>query len=103
MRNSHIIQTATFLVCLNWSAILMGSGGISTLSYDTPSYLEIENTTISKDGTNAIVTVIRSGDFRNMASVDYATHDGTAVAGEEYKPVGGRLVCQGGEGIKTIL
>ena len=102
MQNFHIIRAATLLAGVHFCAILIASGGISTSSYDTPSYLEIQNAIISQDGSNAIVTVMRSGDFRNIASVDYATHDGTAVAGEDYTPVGGRLVFQGGEGIKTI-
>src|SRR5258708_4356027 len=103
MPNSHILHVATLLFCAHWSATLIRAGNISTASYDTPSYLDIQSTAVSKDGTNAVVTVVRSGDFRNIASVDYATKDGTAVAGEDYKPVGGRLVFQEGEGFKTIV
>jgi hypothetical protein len=49
------------------------------------------------------VKVIRSGNNSDTVSVDFATADGTAVAGSDYIPVNGRLTFRPGEIEKTIL
>jgi CSLREA domain-containing protein len=53
------------------------------------------------DGT-AQVQVIRTGSDENPVSVDFATSDGTARAGGDYKPVSGTLLFGIGERAKTI-
>jgi len=46
------------------------------------------------------ITVVRSGEVNSEASVNYATSDGTAVAGEDYIAVSGTISFAPGETVK---
>jgi hypothetical protein len=48
------------------------------------------------------VTVVRTGGTTGNLSVDYATTDGTAIAGQDYTSASGTLTFTGGETTKTI-
>ena len=48
------------------------------------------------------VTVVRTGGTAGNLSVDYATTDGTAIAGQDYTSASGTLTFTGGETTKTI-
>jgi hypothetical protein len=48
------------------------------------------------------VTVTRAGDLSGATSVNYASADGTATAGDDYTAVSGTLTFGGGETSKTI-
>src|SRR5262249_33207705 len=48
------------------------------------------------------VTVVRTGGSKGNLSVDYATTDGTAIAGQDYTSSFGTLTFTGGETTKTI-
>ncbi|MBA2647131.1 MAG: S8 family serine peptidase [Pyrinomonadaceae bacterium] len=48
------------------------------------------------------VSIVRTGSMTDTQSVDYATINGTAVAGEDYTAVSGTLTFNGGETVKTI-
>lgn len=50
----------------------------------------------------ATVTVLRTGGTSGTLSVDYATANGTAVAGQDYTSTAGTLTFNGGETSKTI-
>lgn len=55
------------------------------------------NFTVNENGQTALVTVRRVGGLTNSLSVDYATVDGTAVAGVDYLATAGTLVFAEGE------
>ncbi|MDB6034285.1 MAG: hypothetical protein JWM16_4623 [Verrucomicrobiales bacterium] len=60
------------------------------------------NYTVSEQGTQAVITVVRVTGNSGAASVDYATIDGTALAGLDYGPASGHLVFADGEVSKTF-
>ncbi len=69
----------------------------ASLSFSSPAY------TVSEGGTNAIITVNRIGNTINTFSVGYASSDGTARAGVNYRPVSGVLIFPPGVSSQTIL
>jgi subtilisin family serine protease len=66
------------------------------LSFSTSSYLAQEN------AGAATITVRLSGPSSLIVSVDYATSDGTALAGPDYRATSGTLVFRPGETSKTF-
>jgi uncharacterized delta-60 repeat protein len=72
---------------------------------DDDTVLEFSEPVFSanEDGTNAVVTVRRSGVITNNAAVGYFTADGGAVAGQDYVATNGTLQFGPGELTKTIL
>lgn len=68
-----------------------------TLAFSTASYSVAEN------AASASITVTRTGGTLGVVSVDYATSDGTAVAGTHYTAANGTLAWADGEsGGKTF-
>ncbi|MCI0534566.1 MAG: hypothetical protein L0Z50_05000 [Verrucomicrobiales bacterium] len=58
---------------------------------------------IAKEGeSSAVVTVRRLGDTTGFATVDYATSEGSAVAGKDYLPTNGTLAFAPLEQVKTF-
>jgi len=56
-----------------------------TLQFSTDAY------TVNEDGGTATITVTRAGGSEDAVSVDYATSNGTATAGEDYTAASGTL------------
>ncbi len=50
----------------------------------------------------ANITVLRKGGSAGSLTVDYATTDGTATAGQDYTATSGTLTFSGGETSKNI-
>ena len=76
-----------------------------TLTNDDQPIITITGNTLregSTGTTNATVTVNLSGAYNQSVSVNYATQDGTALAGSDYTAVSGQLVFQPGETSKMI-
>jgi hypothetical protein len=48
------------------------------------------------------VNVLRTGGAAGSLSVDYATNDGTAIAGQDYTAASGTLIFNSGETLKTF-
>lgn len=71
--------------------------GAGSLEFSSPSF------TVNENGTNAVVTIVRTGGATGAVTVDYATSGGTATAGVDYSPVSGTLSFASGESVKTIL
>lgn len=75
-----------------------------TEGYDTPSYIQFSSQKFEVDGTqsNAVITVVRTGDYRKSASVDYSTQDGTAEGNVHFKPCGGTINFAEGQSVRTF-
>lgn len=73
----------------------LGAGG---LSFSQPLF------TVSEAGTNATLTVVRSGGTSNTVTVDYTVSPGgTALPGVDFFAVGGTLTFAPGETLRTFL
>jgi ribosomal protein L35AE/L33A len=73
------------------------SGNPGTIKFDEPSFEVIEGT------VSAVITVERSHGSHGAVSVDYATSDGSAVAGTDYQSASGTLSwANGDESAKTF-
>ena len=72
------------------------SGATGSVQFTATSMKVIEDV-----GTLS-VTVVRTGGTTGNLSVDYATTDGTAIAGQDYTSASGTLTFTGGETTKTI-
>jgi len=77
-----------------------GDGGVT----NTPGTIQLGSTTYDvSEGAVINITVTRSGGSSGVASVDYATSDGTAVAGTDYSATSGTLTfADGVSGNQTI-
>ena len=80
---------------------IAGKDKIEFVLSDNDSQLEFANVFFdvreNVRGTNAVVTVQRTGPPNRIQRVDYATADGTAVEGDDYESVSGTLVFLPGE------
>src|SRR5439155_22780931 len=65
----------------------------------TPGMLEfrLDNYEVNESGGEAVITVTRSGGTLGAVTVDFATVDGSAVAGSDYLPTSGTLTFADGE------
>src|SRR4051812_40939785 len=73
-------------------------------NYDTPSYIQFSapRFEVTETATNAVVTVVRTGDYRKTTSVEYATVEGTAEVNVDFQACGGTLTFPAGQSYKTI-
>lgn len=73
-------------------------------STSTPGSVQfsVSSITAIEDVGSLNVTVLRTGGTAGSLSVDYATVDGTAIAGQDYTAVSGTLTFNVGETSKTI-
>jgi parallel beta-helix repeat protein len=62
----------------------------------------VSSITANEDVGTLSVTVLRTGGASGSLTVDYATVDGTAIAGQDYTAAGGTLTFNVGETSKTI-
>ena len=76
---------------------------VTILDNDTIPGLSVEDVTISEDGGRAKVAVTLDGASAVRVGVVYATHDGTATAGEDYTRAMGTLVFTPGEVRREVL
>jgi hypothetical protein len=86
------------------------SGSISSWSLHFKSvncadniFFDATATAVSEGSASVRVDVIRSGGKEGSASVNYATANGTAAAGQDYTFASGSLTFQPGEWKKTIV
>jgi hypothetical protein len=91
------------IACASVTSVTV-SAQIKAQSYDTPSYVQFSapRYEVSETETNAVVTLVRSGDYRKSASVDYTTREGTASDNVDFKPCGGTIVFAAGESFRAI-
>jgi hypothetical protein len=100
MRNSLLLTTVACLgaTCLSVSAQIKAQG------YDTPSYIQFSapRYEVTETETNAVITLVRTGEYRTTASVDYTTVEGTAAENIDFEPTGGTIVFPAGQCFRTI-
>ena len=68
----------------------------TTVQFDPATY------TVPENAGSVTVTVTRSGDATQMATVNYATANGTAIAGQDYDAVSNKLIFGPGVTSQTI-
>ena len=100
----HRIDTETGAVTLLGSVDGTGGAAMGGLAVAPSSHLEIGAavTTGSENAVQGSFTVTRSGPDAGVATVDYATFDGTATAGSDYTSQSGRITFAAGETTKTV-
>ena len=83
---------------------LVGAYDWLTANVGGEGSLQLESATYSLDESVAIldITVTRTGGSTGSVTVDYATSDGTATAGEDYTATSGTLTFLDGEITQTI-
>ena len=83
------------------SSAAIGEDHVEFVLRDNDSQLEFANMYFdvreNVNGTNAVVTVQRTGPANRILRVDYSTADGTALEGDDYEPAVGTLVFLPGE------
>src|SRR5438309_295039 len=57
---------------------------------------------VAENGGAAMIRVTLAGEFTNVVTVDYATSDGTAAAGQDYVATNGTLTFAPGQGSQTF-
>jgi len=92
------------LVCLVALGACGGNGGGGSNMPGPPGTLQLQATSFDPvEGTVVNILVARSGGSGGVVSVDYATADGTAVAGSDYTAANGTLTwADGVSGNRTI-
>lgn len=76
-----------------------------TSAQPTPGQIRFSATSdfrAGEDAGSATIVVTLSGGLNTTATVDYATSDGSAIAGSDYTPVSGRLTFNPGETSKSF-
>jgi len=79
-----------------WLATNLGGGAPVTLQ------LGAATASVDENVASLTISVLRSGGSSGEASVDYATGDGSATAGEDYQATSGTLTLFDGEGIGSL-
>ena len=84
---------------------VIGTNGIATVTItdnDTAVNFTAATATVSESATNAVLTLVRTGVTNSVVSVNYATTNGTALAGSDYTNTTGTVTFNAGETNKTI-
>ncbi len=76
----------------------------SLRSYQTPAYLGFNQPkyAVSETETNAVVTIVRTGEFRLASTVELTTRDGSATAGADYQSIHQTVYFPAGAGFATV-
>lgn len=75
---------------------------VTIVDDDIGIYLSSATNSVSEGGTNLVLTVTRSGGLTNTVTVQYATADGSATAGNDYTNTSGTLTFTNGVTSRTI-
>ena len=69
---------------------------LNAVGFSAPAYL------VTETGGSAVVTINRSGSTAGTVTVDYATVDGSALAGNNYTAESGTLTFDAGQASQTV-
>jgi Metallo-peptidase family M12/Calx-beta domain len=75
---------------------------VTILDNDSAVAFGAATATVVETGTNAVLTLVRTGVTNTTVTVDYATADGTAVAGTDYTNTTGTATFAGGVTSATV-
>jgi hypothetical protein len=102
-KSQSVFMWAIILALIFVSASLYASD-FQTQSHTTRSYVDFELTDVRVNESAGVlnVQVVRSGDYRQPASVEFQTVESEASEGSDYKGTGGTLTFKAGESFKTI-
>jgi hypothetical protein len=83
----------------------VASQTVGILDHETPAYLQFGSPSysVAEDQTNAVISVVRTGEFRETVSVEYSTEQGTAEAEADFEPQRGTLLIPAGVGYTEFL
>ena len=81
---------------LFWSSILVADDDAGTLEFSAPTF------SVNENAGPAVVIVTRSGGSVGTVTVNYATSNGTALAGSDYTAATGTLTFGAGETSKNL-
>lgn len=70
---------------------------VTVLNRSSQVQFDQSNYSLNEDDGSAIITVTRAGNLSAAGSVDYATQDGTAIAGRNYTSAAGTLTFAAGQ------
>ncbi|GAA4356577.1 hypothetical protein GCM10023151_04630 [Kangiella marina] len=82
----------------NTSVTFSDNQGQGTITDNDTATVAIDDVSIGEDGSNATFTVTLTGDVQDGFTLNYATNDGTAVAGSDYTAASGSLSFNGTNG-----
>lgn len=89
-----------------WDALGVGTVNDAAPTTPVPSVtapsVVISDVTVNEQAGTMTFTVTRSGDLTGSSSVNFATADGTAIAGSDYTAKSGTVSFAAGETTKTI-
>jgi len=77
-------------------------GTLTILDNESGFSFSSANYSVNENGVAAVITVVRSGVTTTTASVNFATTDGSAVAGSQYRTVSGTLTFTNGQTTATF-
>jgi hypothetical protein len=100
-------SSETFFVDLSSpvGAVIADAQGLATIVNDDLGGAFRFNSadyTVGEPGGSITVTVQRTGGMANNVTVNYATSNGTAIAGQDYTATSGTLAFDGGQTSKTV-
>jgi hypothetical protein len=106
MQNSQIggIPFRVLVTLLALSLFGASHAGPKPFSYVIPAEIELNNShySVSHTETEAVIALIRTGEYRESASVDFTTRAGTAVAGVDYTEIRATVVFPAGQSYQEI-
>ncbi|HEV8541854.1 MAG TPA: Calx-beta domain-containing protein [Verrucomicrobiae bacterium] len=93
------------VILLNALSANISAQTFHTLDYDTPAYVDLELSEITAPSSERTIPInlYRTGDFRQSTTIEFATVEGTAEEGRDYKGTGGTITFKPGEGYKTLF
>ena len=107
LRNTNVTGNLNFTVGLSnpSSGVQIGTPGASTVilqDADAGLSFATNSSSVLKNAGNAVITVICSNTNAEPVSVNYATTNGTALAGTDYTASSGTLTFSNGTSLQTF-
>lgn len=105
--NTSAELNETFLMNLTspTNATILDGQAVATIQNDDTALLGVSDVILDEGNSgikNAVFTVFLSGPISQTVTVDYATANGNAIAGQDYKATNGSLTFNPGERNQTV-
>jgi hypothetical protein len=104
IKSTHLLVAAVSLLTAAVTCVPATAADFETKDYETPAYIDLELGEIQVDEASGtvLITILRTGDFRQTTTIEYQTTEDSASEGQDYKGAGGSLTFKPGEGFKTV-